>query len=835
MKANLLLAAMAFSAVLYGSAKPITPNQALSRFNSSRNVPAAVRAQKGAPMVMAETVKTSTGAAALYLYRTNNTMFILPADDSVTPLLGYVDVPAVDGAKPDQLQWLLGEYAREIAYLQAQANSADTDDDSDNSTTTADADDRDPIAPMVTAQWNQSTPYNNQCPIVDGSRSLTGCAATAAAQIMYYHKYPERGTGSISYSWDDDDYSASMNFEEQAFDWDNMLDRYTVGYTDEQADAVAYLMKACGHSMQMEYSPSVSNAMDVLSHYGLRTYFNYNSKSRLLQRNFYTLDDWENMLYENLSVVGPVFYTGNDLVSGHAFVCDGYASNGYFHFNWGWGGSYDGYFQLGALRPQGQGLGGNAGGFDFSQSAIFNLTAPGNATIEIAEVNPLILTGNLCAELSGTTLKIYSDALETEELTVYNYSPFESNFDIGLAVENPLTNEVVDVVVIAENREWDIYEGPYRMTITDIDEFDEGTYKMYLVSKSSNTPDDAWKPLTHKFYQTDYFYADFDAEGNLTAVHGMNANKLDVTNFTLDTSLYARARFKYSCTVSNNTDSEIYSGLRPVIYTTNDDGELVLVALGDAVSFDMYPGETQDVTLVSDMSMQNNDYSGDVYFGLVTTDNYDVINAIATVLHESTTTTLFASISYDGDATNVDPNDLTFKCRVSCSEGYFFDQFYVFIIDDDSLLQYFCTDDAYELTEGKSVEFTLSNQLRYYELGETYLAGLGFLRDNTAHLIAEIEFTVTSDDTTGLADNMANETADVITIAANRANGVIEVAAPSNIAAVETYAVDGRAFNLDAAINGSTATANFNRLPAGVSIVKVTLANGTCKSAKIVK
>lgn len=213
---------------------------------------------------------------------------------------------------------------------------------------------------LVKTTWDQGNPYNKFCPGGNGGSSRlypTGCVATALAQIMNYHQYPERGIGDHQYSFkpaDGDGRIISANFGETYYDWGNMLDDYSKVYTDEQADAVATLMLHCGVAVEMGYTASGSGSYGQEACLGIKKFFGYNKNARLYTRNFYTAESWMQMVFEELSNNRPIYYAGHGDSGGHAFVIDGYDQDGMVHVNWGWGGSYNGMYDIALLNPSGQ-------------------------------------------------------------------------------------------------------------------------------------------------------------------------------------------------------------------------------------------------------------------------------------------------------------------------------------------------------------------------------------------------------------------------------------------------------------------------------------------------
>ncbi len=190
-------------------AKPITPDEALSRLKSA-NPKMAVPARSGKARELAHTTLTEKGNPAVYIFNQgeNDGYLVLSADDIAYPLLGYADNGhAVEGNLPPQLEWWLSEYARQIEYANEHGISAETPKINIDRRSTMTA-----IAPMIKTKWDQVEPYYNQCPMVGTNRTYTGCVATAMAQVLKYWNYPEVGTGSISYECEDISKRLSMNF-----------------------------------------------------------------------------------------------------------------------------------------------------------------------------------------------------------------------------------------------------------------------------------------------------------------------------------------------------------------------------------------------------------------------------------------------------------------------------------------------------------------------------------------------------------------------------------------------------------------------------------------------
>lgn len=318
------------------------------------------------------TLYDKEGRPAIYLfsYSGNEGFMLISADDAVAPLLGY--------SKTNSFQiGDMGENVSSFISLYVDGIMASRGAAPYRAPATTRADDKAPVGPLMSTTWNQTAPYNNLCPRVNGMRGVTGCVATAMAQVMKYWEYPPQGKGEISYSPVSMDETLSMNFEETVFDWANMLDSYRRDYTPANATAVATLMKACGYSVKMSYANGSSGAYSRDIANALKTYFGYDKGAAQKERSAYsTQESWNNMIYNELVNVGPVILDGQSSEGGHCFVCDGYDGNGYFHINWGWGGISDGYFLLNELTPGEIGTGGHYGGYNMDQDAITGIMPP---------------------------------------------------------------------------------------------------------------------------------------------------------------------------------------------------------------------------------------------------------------------------------------------------------------------------------------------------------------------------------------------------------------------------------------------------------------------------
>lgn len=327
-----------------------------------------------------------TKREAFYIYTpasgSEKSFVIVSGDERMPAVLGYSTESAFDSdSLPEGLQWYLRKCEHD-AYLLSKQDPEVTRVIRARMTTNAQPQNITSVAPLLGGRiWNQGDPFNKQCPIVYSElRSVTGCVATAMAQIMAYHKYPEKGTGHIHYITRTNELEVNVNLDDEApYDWDNMLDSYEdrFSYNSTQANAVAQLMYHAGAAAQMNYGNDGSGATDQNALCGLTHSLKYDDEIRLLYRTCFNPNEWQAILYNELIENRPIYYSGSSnsiLSTGHAFVLDGINSDGLFHINWGWSGLCNGYYSLYELTPEELGIGaGEHGDYSYSNAAIVNI------------------------------------------------------------------------------------------------------------------------------------------------------------------------------------------------------------------------------------------------------------------------------------------------------------------------------------------------------------------------------------------------------------------------------------------------------------------------------
>ncbi len=352
----------------------------------------------------------------LYLFTGDNCFVILSADDAAYPILGYsldntFDVGALG---ENTLSWLRG-YEGDIQMIREQRIEASPEIreawKSLRESVPEPILNRAEVKPLIATLWGQEAPYNNACP----SQTLVGCVAVVLGQIMKYWEYPSKGNGSHSY-YHSTYGSLHADFGNTTYDWDNMPNVLTMGSSAAAKQAVSTLLYQCGVGVEMNYGPDISLTGSSVVINALTSYFRYPSNMSLVYKNLdgYSDNSWKALLKDQLNHARPLYYAGQDRY-GHAFICDGYDNRDYFHFNWGWYGRNNGYFQIGDLTPYGE---GNFNDF--------------NCTITNLEPMPVSVNapGNLTASYSGNAVQLQWNAASGASY----YKVYRDNILIGAHV-----------------------------------------------------------------------------------------------------------------------------------------------------------------------------------------------------------------------------------------------------------------------------------------------------------------------------------------------------------------------------------------------------------------
>jgi hypothetical protein len=341
-------------------------------------------------LVKAEMGDNKINQPVYYIFNTATTYLVIAGDDRATEILMVGDQPLDLNHFPDGLQYLLDCYKEQIEYLQLHPGLVVEKPQQATPSLKAAT-----FGPLLTARWDQTAPYYNQCVFTYNGNSyqcVTGCPATSASMVMYYWKYPQEPTPSVpSYSFYlNDNYSMRVTapaLPSTTFDWANMKDRYTT-YSTAQANAVATLMRYVGQAEKMDYGTEASGILSSEAYKIVNMFklFGYDaSTTRLVKKANYNNNNWAVVIQNEMKNGRPVVYLGISQTGGHAFNVDGYReSDGLYHVNFGWSGYGNSWYAMNAFTDPMDGY-----AYSSSQQAVVGIQPPGGeSTIPEIIVDP---------------------------------------------------------------------------------------------------------------------------------------------------------------------------------------------------------------------------------------------------------------------------------------------------------------------------------------------------------------------------------------------------------------------------------------------------------------
>jgi len=487
-------------------------------------------------------VGSQTEFAEFYVFNNqiDGGFILVSADDIAHPILGYSDKGSfrTDVQLPVNVRgWFRGiskEISSAVALGVQQSDEVRAEWNSLLEGTPYPKRSTRAVSALLSTTWDQGKPYNNLCPTDSntdsyyGGRTVTGCVATAMAQVMKYWNYPTQGNGSHSYT---SSYGTlSANFGNTTYDWNNMPNNLTNYSSSTQKTAVATLMYHCGISVDMQYDIAENGGSGAYTvAYGstpcaksaLVNYFKYKNTIQGLFRQSYSDTNWKNLLKADLDAGRPIMYSGASDEGGHSFVCDGYNNSDQFHFNWGWSGGYDGFFSLNAMTPGSGGIGG--GGYDFSedQDAIIGIE-PAGLTVE-----PSTLTFQSTGGSSTVSVKAGTASTSWSATSSANWLTFSPSTGAGSeAITSVTVNATENTGSSTRTATITFTQGTSTATLT-VTQTDEGTESCVIYNEDIMDDDSTGTTgIGSNIYYSTYF----------TKI----AEKVNVTgNYTLDKITFA--------------------------------------------------------------------------------------------------------------------------------------------------------------------------------------------------------------------------------------------------------------------------------------------------------
>ncbi len=821
------IAGIGFAAI----ASPLTPDAALQRARKSGAKKAAYT--NAGQMTLSHTFSTETGSPTIYVF--DNTAqpgyILLSADDVATPVLGYSDNGSFDLKEMSpQMKWWLEQYAAQIEYAVKHRTASAVIPTRANAA----------IAPMIKTKWNQSAPYNELCPTDPSTnkRCVTGCVATAMAQVMAYWKYPAVGKGTVNYRPRGFSTNLTMDFTQTRFDWANMLDEYSAGkYNATQANAVATLMKACGYSSKMNYSSSASGATSYNMGNALINNFNYNRNISYEQRNYYSTSEWNRMVYDELAAGRPVLYGGQSEGGGHQFVCDGY-NDGFYHINWGWGGMSDGYFKLESLNPDSEGIGGGAGGYNFMQDIIKGVqpTATDNAS-----AGELVQNGSLTATTSGSRVSLSLTGGTDPGWWNLGYNALNIKMSMVISpADNPSALNYAQIL----NQNVSSHSGFRNLSFTFPSTLGNGKYLCQIMTFDNSVSNASWRPMRCSPGMRNFIY--ITKSGSSLTVETVPPASLTLSSGNVTGEVYYQCVVKVSATLKNESEAELSATLLPVL--VNQNGNIIMQ--GGSVAVTLMPGEnlTKDWETVFDLVEGASAPTGNTQAYLMfanqsTGDFYDVQVPVTIKVNSYVSPSVlnFAITGATRETVNglynvwvvKDPAHIATTFSIRNSAGYFGYPTYVYVIPygGNSILKMTLVSNS-AVASGKIIPMKCETSFSAAVEGEVYNIGVmyyGPYDGNTGYmLLSQSAFTVRPE-TSGV-DELEGER---FSLSFDKAEGV--VIANGDVAEMMVVDLGGNAVSGEMVTSTEGKRFTLDESFRGVAVVKAVSASGDVRTLKIVR
>lgn len=799
----------------------------LSKINTS------ITTQSNNRLTLAYTAKSVSNPTQNCFYVFNKGIkdgfIIVAADDCVlTEVLGYCNYGEYDNNNlPANFKWWIDQYQREIDY--AIKNRLSTTSTIQPFATS--------VSPLLgNIAWNQGDPYNLLCPTLTNAsgeteRTVTGCVATATAQVMRYYKWPAKGTGSNSYTWEKGGKTLSVDFSKSTYDWDNMTETYNSNSSTTEKNAVAKLMYDCGVSCNMEYNlssagGSAASAYDQVE--GLYNYFGYDLGMEHLTRDYYKLTDWNSIIKNEIDNSRPILYRGTGNGGGHAFIIDGYNTSGYFHFNWGWGGSSDGYFVTTALNPGELGIGGGAGGYNYNQGMTIG-------------IQPAQASSTETIEMTNDGLQISGDATNGFKIIISklaNRNWIAATFDLGLFVES--STGVTKILQLYSNTTLNplYYYNPISVSTSTFGSyFADGTYKVYLGIKASNSS--SWEEIPTLIGSAKYVYVTISGGAVINVTYDQaSLPNLSVVGYELNDKIYANRVATISTTVKNSGSE--YLGDMAIVFA---DANGNILANSGLLMTDILEGETKEllfeysmISLAEGVSITTATPCVMYLFGNASSESIFNIGRIGNATLYPVGSGSPALAFTKQPKVNSSTEDNVSITLGLINNGTIFKDAITFYTWDRNLENSFCGGiSQYAMIENKeSKDITFSFPYNGI-VGHTYLVNIyannAIIKGNTASINYTCSFTLQEGAETGVENVKTNVEMMVV-----NTNNMLEITAEHAISQINIYNTAGvnvahQDYNEDSNIE----TISLESQPKGVYVIKVETTDGTKTSKIIIK
>ena len=791
-----LTACMAMAACIM--AKPVDASKALELAQTFSNKAAARGMMRSASAtgkmsIVYKANKLSGNDAYYYVAEARNGGYIIVSgEDRTQSIIGFVDGERFDAANmPENMRYWLGEFERQVDFLDkhplAKPKIAKTEG-------------KDAVEPLLGATaWNQSPYYNKYTP--DGNFPI-GCVAVSLGQIMRYWQWPDHGVGSHSYVTTTNHFEESADFGNTTYNWAAMTDQLNSASTDEAVDAVATLLHHVAVSVDMDYAKGGSGAFSEKMGPAMANYFRYDKGIQLVKRNFYDSQTWIQMVRTELDNGRPVVYDGaTSTLSGHSFVCDGYNEDGFYHINWGWGGSGNGYFLLNALAydyvdmSTGQSM---KDGFNYYQDMLIGFK-PDKDGSSVYRQHEMICEG-LGPDFDITLDK--GQEIKVMACEVYNNSNTDLDVaDLALVVYDKENNIVASKTLFSGMTTAGQYLDTLRTTFAVPANLNDGSYTAKLEYKVNG--EDNYTPVKMTIGTANEILV--NVEGDKVEYSTLGMAKLNVVKFETDPE-----------TLTSDVPSTIKLTIKNEGGTYDGAMSFRLKIKGDDVTKHWYTSPKQDITInageTKEISFsQTLELAGDdnYEFTLFNREDSVVFSKIIPLIgrEKEPDLQLVKEIYFTPRDYQVPINCMILNAEIRNDGGKYDGKMVTRILDEEN---YFCDgasmDTANVVIEGgetKTVklhgtydpnkDWSMSNiriATIYDITGKKYLEPLKYNMHEFTYGSKDPSVTWEPDDPTTAIDNI-NRNADPDAVISFNGN-VLTVNAPFGIRSVSVYGMDGR-------------------------------------------
>ncbi len=575
MKRNVLILLMFFMVAAQGVAAPVSRTVARVRaqaFFEDKGIAVTRQLEESeGPRRVASLTKQVTPCYYVFNNGEDGGFVIVSGDDRTLPVIAYADKGHFSEQEmPENLRAMLDGYEMEMEALNSTV-VAETVTSGPRHTKTPT---RNPVYPLMSTQWGQSSPYNNSCPTLPGSstKCKVGCTGVALAQLLYY--YRDRVASKLSQtipgytcstSWSGKRIAVPSVAKGTVINWNNMYDKYDGKQTSTQLTNVANLLKYCAISLKSEFRAGDGYYTTALLSNTLVSLFGYfgftSTYKQALNRSAYSYEQWKNMVVDELSQGRPLIYYGYSKDgAGHVFIVDGYDGGDLFHVNWGWDGMYNGYFALSILDPydiSGASSKISTTSYISDQKAFFNLQPSQGYTNENDETNLTALINTASSSVASVTYTNNTDAARQYNLGL-GYYDTKGNMQLLKAYSS-------SAVTLNSGSSTTV---KYTLAASDFTaaKLAKGTYKVYPVCKLKN--DDEWMECEQS---TSSYYIKAVYSTSVALSIASNTPSLTVSGVSVEGSCVKGVEQPVVATVTN-TGGDFFGTLYLFASTTSTKG-----------------------------------------------------------------------------------------------------------------------------------------------------------------------------------------------------------------------------------------------------------------------